>query len=121
MVATFNYHDYPNVKILLGENITSDNDFKSITTEWLNLYDQKKNFTLEFDTKELKYVNIKYCLYMTFFIKKLKNKNPQYLQKSKIYIYNNYIFKLAKYIFYIEKPVALVELIYNSQIIIVKP
>ena len=45
------------------------------------------------------------------FIKSIKKQNPQYLLKSKIYVYNRYIFRLAKYIFYVEKPVAPVELI----------
>lgn len=121
MVVIFDYNEYPNIKINLGESINSDKDFKTITENWLSLYKLQNNFTLEFDSKELKYVNIKYCFYMVFFIKKLKRKKPQYLQKSKIHIYNNYIFKLAKYIFYIEKPVAQVELIYNTEIILIDP
>ena len=41
----------------------------------------------------------------------IKKKKLKYLLKSKIYIYNQYIFKLAKYIFYLEKPIAPIELI----------
>lgn len=121
MVAIFDYSEYPNIKINLGKSLNCDNDFKIITEEWLKLYDLQKNFTLEFYTNELNDINIKYCLYMVFFIKKLKKKNPQYLQKSKIYINDNYVFQLAKYIFYIEKPIAKVELIYKSEVIIIDP
>ena len=63
---------------------------------------------------------------MAVFIKKIKSFKKQYLISSKILLYNNYIYNLAKFIFYIEKPIAPIELILldnnenmiNSEIII---
>ena len=98
-------------KVNLNGSISNNNDFQSFTTPWLQLYSLKKYFELEIDTKNIDFVNPIYCIYCALFIKSIKKQNPQYLSKSKIYIYNRYIFKLAKYIFYIEKPVAPVELI----------
>ena len=38
------------------------------------------------------------------FIRKIKKFNPQFLEFSRINIYNKHIFNLANFIFYIEKP-----------------
>ena len=94
-----------NIKIDVIDNLT-DEDFNKITSYWLELYEKKKYFNFEFHVKNLNYVNPVYSLYMIFFIKKIKQKKPQYLEYSKIYIYNRYIFTLLKYIFNLEKPVA---------------
>ena len=53
---------------------------------------------------------------MALFIKKIKQQKIQYLQKSKIFVYNKYIFQLLKIIFYIEKPVAPVEIIFYNEL-----
>ena len=111
MVAIYDFENFPIIKIDLSGNITSNDDFQNFTSQWLDIYKFKTYFELEFNTKNIGYINPIYCLYTAFFIKSIKKQNPQYLKKSKIYIYNRYIFKLAKYIFYIEKPVAPVELI----------
>ena len=59
-------------------------------------------------------LNIKYCPNFIF-IKSIKKQKIQYLKNSKIYVYNKYIYKLLQIIFYIEKPVAPVEiLLYNN-------
>ena len=65
-----------------------------------------KEFNLEFCTKYLKFVNPILSIYMAFFIRKIKKFNPQFLQFSRINIYNKHIFNLANFIFYLEKPVA---------------
>ena len=111
MVAVYDYTNFPIVKVDLSGNINTDDDFKNFTSQWLDLYKFKIDFEFEFDTINTGYINPIYCLYTALFIKSIKQQTPQYLKKSKIYIYNRYIFKLAKYIFYIEKPVAPVELI----------
>ena len=98
------------LKFLIG-SINSNDDLKSLTVPWVELYDLKEYFELEFNTKNINYVNPIYCIYTVFFIKSIKKQNPQFLFKSKIYVYNAYIYKLAKYIFYIESPAAQVELI----------
>ena len=111
MFAIFHYNKFPIVKVDLSGNITTDDDFQNFTSQWLELYKLKTDFEFEFNTINTGYINPIYCFYTVIFIKSIKKPNPQYLKKSKIYIYNRYIFKLAKYIFYIEKPVAPVELI----------
>lgn len=111
MVAIYDYTYFPIIKVDLSGNINTNDDFQNFTTQWLDLYKLKQNFEFEFDTKNTGYINPIYCLYTAIFIKSIKKQNPQYLLKSKIYVYNRYIFKLAKYIFYLEKPVAPVELI----------
>jgi len=111
MVAIYDYTNFPIIKVDLSGNINTNDDFQNFTSQWLDLYKYKQNFEFEFDTKNTGYINPIYCLYTAIFIKSIKKQNPQYLKKSKIYVYNRYIFKLAKIIFYIEKPVAPVELI----------
>ena len=111
MVAIYDYTNFPIIKVDLSGNINTNDDFQNFTSQWLDLYKLKQNFEFEFDTKNTGYINPIYCLYTAIFIKSIKKQNPQYLLKSKIYVYNRYIFKLAKYIFYVEKPVAPVELI----------
>ena len=89
------------------------NDFKNFTNEWLLLYNNKKYFEFIIDTKKCGLINPKYCFYMAMFIKKIKTQKIQFLEKSTIYVYNKYIFELLKIIFYIQKPVAPIKIIYN--------
>ena len=111
MVAIYDYTNFPIIKVDLSGSINTDDDFQNFTSQWLDLYKYKQNFEFEFDTINTGYINPIYCLYTAIFIKSIKKQNPQYLKKSKIYVYNRYIFKLAKMVLYIEKPVAPVELI----------
>jgi hypothetical protein len=111
MVAIYDYTNFPLIKVDLSGSISNSSDFRSFTAPWLQLYTLKNYFEFEFDTKNIGFVNPIYCIYTALFIKSIKKQNPQYLLKSKIYVYNKYIFKLAKYIFLIEKPVAPLELI----------
>ena len=112
MFANYDYTNFPIVKVDISGVITSDKDFTDFTKQWLDLYDNGLNFEFVFDTKNAGLVNIKYCIYMAFFIKLLKKRKKQSLTKSTIFVYNNYIFKLFKFIFYMEPPVAPVYL-YN--------
>tara|TARA_Y100000591_G_C21773845_1_gene667092 strand:- start:593 stop:973 length:381 start_codon:yes stop_codon:yes gene_type:complete len=112
MFALYDYTNFPIVKVDISGVITTDKDFTDFTKQWLDLYDMGLNFEFVFDTKNAGFINIKYCIYMAFFIKLLKKRKTQYLTKSTIFVYNNYIFKLFKFIFYMEPPVAPVYL-YN--------
>ena len=111
MFAKYNFDKFPIVYIDISGTINNDSDFSNFTNEWLLLYNNCQDFEFVIDTKNAGIINIKYCIYMAFFIKTIKKKPIQYLKKSKIYIYNYYIFTLFKLIFQIEKPVAPVELI----------
>ena len=105
MVIKIDKNLYPNIKIDIIDNLT-EKDFNEVTSYWLELYKKKKYFNFEFNIKNLNYVNPIYIFYMGIFIKKIKKEESQYLEYSKIYIYNKYIFTLLKYIFNLEKPVA---------------
>lgn len=111
MFFNFDLTNFPLVQIDLSGNINNDKDFKLFTQKWLNLYNKNENFYLIFNTKNLLGANIKYVFYMAIFIKKIKSLKKTYLQSSKILLYNNYIYNLATFIFYIEKPIAPIELI----------
>ena len=115
MFANYDYSNFPIVKVDLSGIIIDNEDFTNFTQQWINLYENKIPFTFIFDTKKCGLVNPLYCIYTAFFIKSLKKRNIQYLQKSIIYVYNIYVFKLTKIIFYIEKPVAPVELIFINE------
>ena len=116
MFATYNLDDFPRVKVDISGTIINDEDFSSFTQQWLNLYNNEKSFEFIFNTKNAGLIHIKYCFYMALFIKLIKKKPIQYLTKSTIYVYNKYIFHLFKFIFFLEKPVAPIILIFNETI-----
>ena len=120
MFANFDYSTFPVVLVKLSGTINNDAQFTHFTENWLKLYEDQKDFEFIFETQNMSsaFISPKYCLYVAFFIRSLKKKKIQYLKKSNIYVYNIYIFRLLKIIFYIEKPVAPVELIlinYNNE------
>jgi len=114
MFANFDYSAFPVVLVDLSGTINNDAQFTHFTENWLQLYEDQSEFEFIFETQNMSsaFISPKYCLYVAFFIRSLKKKKIQYLKKSKIYVYNKYIFRLLKIIFYIEKPVAPVELIF---------
>lgn len=119
MFFLYNYSNFPIVNVTLNGYINNDEEFKLFINEWLKIYEKKTDFQFIFDTKNLSGSNIKYTFYMACFIKQLKQLNYSYLKSSKLYLYNNYIYKFAKIIFYFEKPIAPIELIlYNNDNII---
>lgn len=107
----FDLSNFPIVKVKLIGKIENDNDFKSFTKEWEELYNYNENFIMIFDTSEIGNVNLKYCFLLSYFIKKLKKKNPQYLSFSLIYTPSSYIEKMLRFIFYLSSPIAPVYII----------
>jgi hypothetical protein len=112
MFSEYNYDDLPIVKVTFNEGPNSSNEFDDFINKWLELYDKKEFFTFIFDTTNMKNPAYKYALKMSQFIKKLKKKDIQYLEKSIILINSNNIKYLLDGIFLIQKPVAPVY-IYN--------
>jgi hypothetical protein len=49
MFAKYNTELFPIVKVDLSGTIKSDDDFADFTNNWLNLYNNERNFTFEFD------------------------------------------------------------------------
>ena len=87
----FNF-DYSNLKTksiiyvdLIG-NLTDNDEFKSFTDQWLDLYNLKTKFTFIFNTDKVEYVHPKFCLTMSMFIYKLKKRETQYLNMSILFI-----------------------------------
>lgn len=112
MFSEYNYDDLPNVKVTFNEGPKSLEEYDDFINKWFELYDKKENFTFIFDTTNMKNPAYKYALKMSQFIKKLKKKDIQYLEKSIILINSNNIKYLLDGIFLIQKPVAPVY-IYN--------
>ena len=116
MFASYNLDKFPCVKVDISGTIINNEDFFSFTQQWLNLYNNKKSFEFIFNTQNAGLIDIKYCFYMAMFIKVIKKKPIQYLTKSTIYVYNKYIFHLFKFIFFLEKPIAPVILIFKTNL-----
>ncbi len=112
MFASFNKDNFPIVNVTLHEGPTNENDYQSFLNEWLNLYDNQKDFTFVFDTTSMVNPSYKYAIKMPMFIKKLKKRDHQYLRKSIILINDNKIKYMLDFIFLIQSPVAPVY-IYN--------
>lgn len=112
MFATFDKSSFPIVKVVFEEGPNSDEEFDNFTNEWLELYNQKINFTFLFDTINMRNPAYKYTIKMSQFIKRLKREEIQYLEKSIILINTNKIKYMLDFIFLIQKPVAPVY-IYN--------
>jgi len=106
MFATFDNSNFPIVKVTLSETIVDRNDFENFLQEWLKLYDNKEYFTFVFDTQNVGFINPKYSVLMSLFIKELKKRDIQYLEKSEIYVYNKFTMYLLDLIFTLQKPVA---------------
>ena len=114
MWSKFNYDNLPIVNVEFDGIIENNNDFVFFINEWEKLYNKKEDFEFVFDTSGCGIINPKYSLYMAHYIKKLKKKPIQYLKKSTIYVYHKTILHLLNLVFYFEKPVAPVHLIFKN-------
>lgn len=115
MFAKFDYSEFPIVKVNFSESIENSDNFNKFLQEWLKLYENKINFTFIFNTEKVGYINPKYCILMSLFIKELKNKEVQYLKKSDIYVSSYFVLYLLDLIFYLQKPVAPVYIHYKDK------
>lgn len=106
MFATYDLTHFPYVFIDFGKDLSNDEDFYSFTDAWLRLYEYGTPFILIFNTIQLENVSVKYCFYMSAFIKKIRSMPIQYLQKSFIIVKNKTIMKLLEFVFYMQPPVA---------------
>ena len=120
MFAVFNHDEFPIVKVTLN-NLENREDFENFLNEWLRLYDNNEYFGFEFDTRNVGFINPKYSILMSLFIKELKKRDIQYLTSSRIYVYNKFTKYLLDLIFFIQKPVANVYIHYNDEVITILP
>ena len=105
---TIDRTNFPIIKVNLIGNLESEQEFNDFLNRWLQLYEDKEDFTFYFDTTEVSNPPLKYCIQMSKFIKKLRKKEYQYLQKSIILINDNKIKWMLDFIFWIQPPVATV-------------
>ena len=119
MWATYNYDNLPNVYVTISGVIESDGDFSDFIERWLSLFDRGEKFNFFFDTVNCGLIHIKYAILMAYWIKKFKKKKYKNLDYSEILVVNKSIIYLLRLIFYLEKPIAPVKVIYrydNSEI-----
>lgn len=97
---------FPIIKISFNAEAQIEKEFDLFLEEWLSLYEQEKEFYFIFDTCQLGLMNVKYAYKMSKFIKELKKRDKQFLNKSLIIVKNQYISFLLNIVFSITKPVA---------------
>lgn len=106
MFADFNYQYFPYVIVTFQKHINNELDFEQFLSSWLHLYQKQEDFFFIFDTTKMGFINPKYCLMMSVFIKNLRQKPYQYLKKSYIIVKSKLIEGLLDMIFYLQPPVA---------------
>ena len=114
MFAKFIYEMFPVVVVKFSRDIENAEDFDLFLKKWIELYENKKEFIFVFDTTEVGYPSIKYCVRMSMFIKKLRKEKTQYLKRSIIIVKNNRVKNLLNFTFYLQPPVAIVYLTKDS-------
>jgi len=114
MFANYDFSLFPKVIINFSENIENNEDFDAFLNQWLQLYDQKKDFSFIFNTTQVGFPPIKYCYKMSRFIRKLHQRDYHYLKKSVIMVKNKNVMRLLNIIFFIQPPVAPVYLTDSS-------
>ena len=80
------------------------------------------DFILNIETKNISNISFKLILDFSIFLNKLKLKDPQYLKRTKIYIYSDNVYNLLYILFTLTRPIAPVEVLFfkNNKIDIIK-
>tara|TARA_Y100000389_G_scaffold161794_1_gene164337 strand:+ start:307 stop:669 length:363 start_codon:yes stop_codon:yes gene_type:complete len=110
MFANYDLSQFPIVRVKFTNQI-DDRGFENFLNTWSELYRDKCDFNFIFDTRDMGYIPIKYCLQMALFIYRLKREPHQYLTHSRIIVHNIYIHNLLYLVFNIQKPVSPVEIV----------
>lgn len=117
MWAKYDYSTRPIIKVLFDKNIEDEADFNQFLKEWVNLYEEKKDFYFILDTRNVGLIKMKYVHKMVKFIKKMKEFEYQYLQKSIVIVDNTIIRYLLNIIFNLTKPLATVHIVSDKTIL----
>ena len=104
--CTYNYIDFPIVEVKFYTEFVSDKNFTEFLQEWNKIYNNKKDFIFFFDTRECGSILFKYIRQFADFIKELKKRKKQYLQKSIIIIESKVVSLLLKMLLFFQRPVA---------------
>ena len=116
MWATYNYDNFPTVNVTISGIIENDDDFSKFIQEWLSLFRKGDEFNFYFDTLNCGLINLKYALWMAIWIKRFKWNRYKNLKFSKILVSHTSVLYLLRLIFYIERPIAPVEVIYKKNL-----
>ena len=116
MWATYNYDNFPTVNVTISGIIENDDDFSKFIQEWLSLFRKGDEFNFYFDTLNCGLINLKYALWMALWIKRFKWNRYKNLKFSKILVSHTSVLYLLRLIFYIERPIAPVEVIYKKNL-----
>ena len=114
MWATYNYDSFPTVNVTISGVIENDGEFSQFIQEWLTLFTKGDDFNFYFDTLNCGLINLKYALWMAIWIKRFKWNRYKNLKYSKILVSHSSILYLLRLIFYIERPIAPVEVMYKK-------
>lgn len=117
MWANYDYSNQPIVKVIFEKSIKDEEDFNQFLKEWVTLYDNKKDFFFILDTRNVGLIKMKYVHKMVKFIKKMKQFEHQYLQKSIVIVDNTIIRYLLNIIFNLTKPLATVHIVSDKNIL----
>ena len=114
MFCTYDYSEFPIVKVIFDGMIHDESEFTLFTEQWLKLYEDKKEFTFLFDVKYMSMVNPYWCYKIASFIGEIKKQPTQYLQRSTIINTNQFIMYLLRIVFSIQSPISPVTIISND-------
>ena len=119
MFAEFDRTNFPIVKVTMNSSPESLEDFQDFLNKWTELYEEHNDFSFIFDTQAVTNPPLKYSIKMSQFIKNLRKRDYQYLQKSIILINSNKVQWMLDFIFMIQPPVAPVYIynIHNNDLI----
>lgn len=96
---------FPNVFVTFPSYL-NDINFKKLVDTWEQLYEFQQPFTMIFDCSPLYTPPPKYALKVINFMKKIRKKKPQYLEKSVILIPSPFVLQILKMVLNVQKPVA---------------
>ena len=102
----FDERDFPIVRVKFNGSVRTDEDFLAFTNGWEELYERGEKFIFMFDTTNMGFMGPKYCFRMSTFIRKLKRRDTQFLQRSIIYVNSRWTKFLLWLIFKLQSPVA---------------
>ena len=106
MFATYDYSKFPEVKVVFNGNIQDENEYTLFTDQWLQLYEDKKDFTFLFDVENMGIVSPYYCYKIAAFIGEMRKREHRYLQSSTIINVNSFVYGLLKLVFMIQSPIS---------------
>jgi len=122
MFSTYDYSKFPEVKVVFSGNIQDDSEYVLFTDQWLQLYEDKQEFTFLFDVENMGIVSPYYCYKIAGFIGEMRQKKHRYLQSSTILNVNSFAYGLLKIVFMLQPPISPVTIQHiDGSITVVKP